>query len=58
MSLRNIPVMVTACICLHNLCLIDADEFDMNWARNVEEELKKKSLQTLVILEIWIYSMY
>jgi hypothetical protein len=37
--------MVTACLCLHNLCLIHIDKFDMNWAKNAEEELKKTSLQ-------------
>lgn len=37
--------MVIASLCLHNLCLIHADEFDMNWVRSVEEELKKTSLQ-------------
>jgi len=45
MPLRNIPDMVTACLCLHNLCVIHADEFDMNWAKSVEEDLKKTSLQ-------------
>jgi hypothetical protein len=45
MPLRSIPDMVTACLCLHNLCLIYADEFDINWARSAEEELKKTSLQ-------------
>jgi hypothetical protein len=30
MPLRNIPGMVTACICLRNLYLIHADEFNMN----------------------------
>ena len=33
MPLCSIPSMVTACLCLHNLCFIHADEFDMNWAR-------------------------
>ena len=37
MPLRSIPDMVTACLCLHNLCLIHVDEFDMNWAKSVEE---------------------
>ena len=44
MQLRSIPGMVTACLCLHNLCLIHVEEFDMNWARSAEEELKKTSL--------------
>ena len=43
MPLRSIPDMVTACLCLHNLCVIHGDEFDLNWARNAEEELKKAS---------------
>ena len=45
MQLRNIPNMVIACLCLDNLCLIHADEFDMNWVRSAEEKLKKTSLQ-------------
>jgi hypothetical protein len=47
MPLRSIPGMVTTCLCLHNLCLIHADEFDMNWARSDEEELKKTFLQNI-----------
>jgi len=47
MPLRSIPDMVTTCLCLHNLCLIHADEFDMNWARSDEEELKKTFLQNI-----------
>ena len=34
MPLCSIPDMITACLYLHNLCLIHADEFDMNWARS------------------------
>ena len=57
MLLRSIPGMVTACLCLHNLCLIHADEFDINWARNVEEELKKHLYKALVNIEMWICYM-
>ena len=45
MSLCSILGIVTACICLFNLCLIHAVEFDINWARSTEEELTKTSLQ-------------
>jgi hypothetical protein len=46
MPLCSIPDMVTACLCLHNLCLIHGDEFDLNWARSAEEELKKASQES------------
>ena len=30
MPLQNIPDIITACLCLHNLCIIHGDEFDLN----------------------------
>ena len=42
MPLRSILDMVIVCLCLHNLCLIYADGFDMNWARKVEENIFTK----------------
>ena len=52
MSLCSVPGMVTACLYLHNLCIIHADKFDMNWARSAEKELKKTSLQNFGDLEM------
>lgn len=37
--------MVTACLCLHSLCKIHGNEFDVNEAKSIEEELKKVFLQ-------------
>ena len=45
MSLHSIPGKITARLCLYNLCLIHADEFDINRTINVEKELKKTYLQ-------------
>ena len=36
--LKNIPDLVIACICLHNLCVIHADGFDMQWANEDEQD--------------------
>ena len=38
--LDNVPDIVTACICLHNLCLIHNDGFDMRWAKQAEEKIE------------------
>jgi hypothetical protein len=43
MPLRTIPDIVTTCLCLHNLCIIHGDEFDLNWAKSAEEDMKKTS---------------
>ena len=40
-SLENVPDIVTACICLHNLCLIHIDGFDMQWVKQAEEDMKR-----------------
>jgi len=37
MPLKHVPDLVTACICLHNLCIIHGDEFDMQWAKEAEK---------------------
>ena len=39
--LHNVPDVVIACICLHNLGLIYTDGFDMRWAKQTEEEIEK-----------------
>jgi hypothetical protein len=36
MPLQHIPNVITACICLHNLCIIHRDEFDIEWAKEGE----------------------
>ena len=33
----------TACLCLHNLCILDDDEFFMDWIEEVEKELQAKA---------------
>lgn len=39
-SLQNLSDLVTTCICLHNLCIINGDEFNMRWAKKVKKDLK------------------
>ena len=36
MPLPHVPNVVTTCICLHNLCIILGDSFDMQWAKQAE----------------------
>ena len=33
MSFWNVSDIVNASLCLHNLCILENDEFDMNWAK-------------------------
>lgn len=40
MPLEHVPDLVTACICLHNLCIIHGDEFDMQWAKEAEKVME------------------
>jgi hypothetical protein len=44
LPLYNVPDVVIACICLHNLCLIYTNGFDMRWAKQVEEEIEQTRL--------------
>jgi hypothetical protein len=37
MSLWTILDMVMTCICFHNLCTIHGNNFDMEWAQEVEQ---------------------
>ena len=39
MPLQNVPDIVTASLCLYNLCILENDDFDMDWARSAKEEL-------------------
>ena len=43
MPLRNVPDIVTASFCLHNLCIIQKDEFNMEWAVDVEKDLQEET---------------
>ena len=47
MSLQNVPDIITASLCLHNLCILENDDFDMDWARSAEEELQREANMTL-----------
>jgi len=46
MPLQTIPDIVTTSLCFNNLCIIHGDEFDLNWAKSVEEDMKRTSLKT------------
>ena len=43
MPLRNVPDIVTASLSLHNLCIIQKDEFNMEWAVDVEKDLQEET---------------
>jgi hypothetical protein len=43
MSLRHLSNVVTACICLHNLCIIHRDKFDTEWAKEGERLMQRES---------------
>ena len=43
MPLRNVLDIVTASFCLHNLCIIQKDEFNMEWAVDAEKDLQEEA---------------
>ena len=47
MPLQNVPDIVIASLCLHNLCILENDDFDMDWARNSKEELQRETNMAL-----------
>jgi hypothetical protein len=47
MSLRHVQNLVTACICLHNLCIIHKDKFDLDWAKEGERLMQRESLERI-----------
>ena len=51
MLLRHVPNLVTACICLHNLCIIHKDKFDLDWAKEGEKLMQRDSLERIGQLE-------
>ncbi len=51
MPLRHVPNLVTACICLHNLCIIHKDKFDLDWAKEGERLMQRESLKQIGQLE-------
>ncbi len=42
MPLHHLPSIVIAIFCLHNLCIIHGDAFDMDWAREAKMEMQRK----------------
>lgn len=47
MPLRNVPNVITSCICLHNLCIIHQDKFDDEWAKEGERIMQTESRNQL-----------
>ncbi len=45
--LRNLPDIVTATLCLHNMCILENDKFDMDWAKVAEKELQDEANKKL-----------
>ena len=47
MPLWNVLDIVTATLCLHNLCIIQKDEFNMEWVINAEKDLQEEANRSL-----------
>ena len=47
MPLRIISDIVTAALCLHNLCIIQNDEYNMEWELDAEKELQEEANRSL-----------
>jgi hypothetical protein len=43
MSLQNVPVIVEACICLHNLCIIHRNDFNKGRVRRAKNDILEES---------------
>ena len=43
MLLRNVPDIVTASLCLHNLYIIQKDEFNIEWAVDAKKDLQEEA---------------
>ena len=52
-SLQNVPDTVSASLYLHNLCILENDDFDMDWARNAQEELQRETNMALGRMHEW-----
>ena len=39
--------IVITSLSLHNLCILENDDFDMDWARSAKEELQRKTNMAL-----------
>ena len=58
MLLRNVPDIVTASLCLHNLCIIQKDEFNIEWVvdakKNLQEETNRfsRNLQNINMFKV------
>jgi hypothetical protein len=48
---RYVPNLVTACICLHNLCIIHKDKFNLDWTKEGERLMQRESLERIGQLE-------
>ena len=47
MPLQNMPDIIIASLCLHDLCILENDDFDMDWARSAKEELQREANMVL-----------
>jgi len=39
MPLQNVLDIVTASLCLYNLCIVENDKFSMDWAKEAKKEM-------------------
>jgi hypothetical protein len=51
MPLHHLPNIVIAIFCLHKLCIIHGDAFDMDWAREAKMEMQTKENGKLGIFQ-------
>ena len=47
MSFQNVPNIMTASLYLYNLCILENDDFDMDWTRSTQEELQREANMAL-----------
>ena len=47
MPFQNVPDIVTASLCLYSLCILENDDFDMDWTRSAGEELQREANMVL-----------
>jgi hypothetical protein len=41
--LHHMPNFIMTCICLHNMCVVNLDGFDMDWALEVHKDAQTEA---------------
>ena len=53
--LQTILNIITVCLYLHNLCIIHGNEFNLNWAKSAQEDMKRTSFKNAWWIHEYIY---